>query len=426
MYFILFCFASALFIEAIGSYISIVGLSALFSSNPVIIALALSLDFGKLVAVSFLYKNWKKINIVMKSYMLVAAGILMIITSAGAAGYLSAEFQGAIANTKESDIRVSALKEEKIKLEQRKKEIDQQIANLPANSVRGRSKLINEFKEELSRTNERIVEIDKTLPEIEVAKIHADSHTGPILYVAKAFDTTVENAVKYVILLIIFVFDPLAVVLIIAGNFLIDQHKREKHEQEKEARKREEEERRRGYQIEMDEIRHQHELEEEKIEIEKLHTSAPDHVLATADDNKEIHSPSDSVNNAIDATSTTKATLEPESDLNLEMSSASADDLELPKKQRRTKKSTSVASKKKRGGNRNVEPEPSINTDEALDILIASSTPDVIKDEDAISEIPDAKTFDGINGEKADVDLNAWSASEPHPALKIYRTNFTQ
>ena len=271
MIFALLTFLSAFLIEGIGTYVSIVGLSALFSSNPVIIMLALALDFGKLITVSFLYKHWKSMNKIMKAYMLAAASILMIITSTGAAGYLSAEFQKAIVSTKEGDIRVAALKEEKTKLEARKKEIDSQIVNLPPNMVKGRQKLINEFKTEIAQVNTRITEIDKTLPEIEVEKAHADSHAGPILYVAKAFDTTVEEAVKYVILLIIFVFDPLAVVLIIGGNFLVDQNKREKKEREAENAAREEEDRQRRYQIEMDEIRHRHEIEEEKVEIEKLH-----------------------------------------------------------------------------------------------------------------------------------------------------------
>lgn len=287
MIFALLTFLSAFLIEGIGTYVSIVGLSALFSSNPVIIMLALALDFGKLITVSFLYKHWKSMNKIMKAYMLAAASILMIITSTGAAGYLSAEFQKAIVSTKEGDIRVAALKEEKTKLEARKKEIDSQIANLPPNMVKGRQKLINEFKTEIAQVNTRITEIDKTLPEIEVEKAHADSHAGPILYVAKAFDTTVEEAVKYVILLIIFVFDPLAVVLIIGGNFLVDQNKREKKEREAEIATREEEDRQRRYQIEMDEIRHRHEIEEEKVEIEKLHmTSQPikDEIVA-----EEIH-----------------------------------------------------------------------------------------------------------------------------------------
>ena len=223
-------FISAFLIESIGSYISIVGLSALFSTNPVIIALALSLDIAKIVTVSFLYKQWSNINRVMKGYMLAAAAILMIITSSGAAGYLSAEFQKAIMPTKESDVIVKTMTDEKVKLEARKIEIDKQIAQLPAESVKGRQRLAKQFDSEITRINSRLVEIDKTLPEIQLKQIDVNAHAGPILYVAEAFDTTVESAVKYVILLIIIVFDPLAVALIIAGNFLVDQSKREQNQ----------------------------------------------------------------------------------------------------------------------------------------------------------------------------------------------------
>ena len=228
MIFAILVFISAFLIESIGSYISIVGLSALFSTNPVIIALALSLDIAKIVTVSFLYKQWQNINRTMKIYMTVAAAILMVITSSGAAGYLSAEFQKAILPTKGSEIVVNSMTEEKGRLESRKVEIDKQIAQLPPENVKGRQKLQKQFAGELSHINSRIIEIDQELPKLQLQQVDVNAHAGPILYVAQAFNTTVESAVKYVILLIIFVFDPLAVALIIAGNFLVDQRKKEK------------------------------------------------------------------------------------------------------------------------------------------------------------------------------------------------------
>ena len=227
MLFATLVFISAFLIESIGSYISIVGLSALFSTNPVIITLALSLDIAKVITVSFLYKQWKNIPRTMKYYMTAAAAILMIITSSGAAGYLSAEFQKAIIPTKGSEIQVKAMTEEKTRLESRKVEIDKQISQLPPENVRGRQKLQKQFAGELDHINTRIVEIDQELPKLQMEQVDVNAHAGPILYIAQAFDTTVESAVKYVILLIIFVFDPLAVALIIAGNFLIDQKRKE-------------------------------------------------------------------------------------------------------------------------------------------------------------------------------------------------------
>ena len=231
MLFAFFVFLSAFLIESIGSYISIVGLSALFSTNPVIIALALSWDIAKVITVSFLYKQWGNISKSMKYYMTVAACILMVITSSGAAGYLSAEFQKAIIPTKGSEILVKSMSDEKTRLEARKIEIDKQISQLPPENVKGRQKLQKQFAPELDHINGRIIEIDQALPKLQMQQVDVNAHAGPILYIAQAFDTTVESAVKYVILLIIFVFDPLAVALIIAGNFLLDQKRKEEKDQ---------------------------------------------------------------------------------------------------------------------------------------------------------------------------------------------------
>jgi hypothetical protein len=229
-----FVFSSAFLIEIIGSYVSIIGLSALFSTNPTIIALAISLDIAKIVTVSFLYRHWKKINWFMKTYLLGAAVVLMVITSSGAAGYLSAEFQKAIIPSKESEILVSSMIEEKQKLEARKVEIDRQISQLPPNAVTGRQRLTAQFANELQHINARIVQIDTELPKLKIKQVDINAHAGPILYVAQAFNVSVEEAVKYVILLIIFVFDPLAIALMVAGNFLLEQKRESKKKNKKE------------------------------------------------------------------------------------------------------------------------------------------------------------------------------------------------
>lgn len=227
MFFTLLTFTSALFIEALSSLISVIGISALFGANPIIIALAISLDVGKIVTVSLLYTYWQELSKLMKAYALMAATVTMIITSAGAAGYLSGAFQTAIIGTKEGEIKVSVLKEQQAKYQERKKQIDDQIFNLPARtSVGQRLRLINGFKDEQKALDDKITAIDKELPDAQIKQISVEAKTGPILYVAKAFDIPVEQAVKYVIGLIIFVFDPLAIFLIVAGNFLWARQKK--------------------------------------------------------------------------------------------------------------------------------------------------------------------------------------------------------
>lgn len=234
MVFIFLTFLAAFLIEALGTVISVYGLSHLFGANMIIIALAVALDMGKLVVVSLTYSYWKKLNYVMRAYALVATIVTMTITSAGAAGYLAGEFQKAILGTQEGGIRVEMLKKEQVKLEERKRQIDDQLANVPEKySASQRIRLINQFKEEQLQVTTRLTQIDKELPELQIAQIGTEAKAGPILFISKAFEVPVETAVKWIILCIIFVFDPLAVFLIIAGNFLLEQRK---HQQQTEAK----------------------------------------------------------------------------------------------------------------------------------------------------------------------------------------------
>lgn len=235
--FAILTFLVAFSIEGLGTLVSVIGLSALFGANPIIIAFAIALDAGKLVVVSLLYKYWKKLNALMRSYALIAAMITMIITSAGAAGYLSGEFQKAMTGSAEGGVKVAALQKEQAKLEDRKKQIDRQIENIPEKyTARQRTTAIAQFKEEQQQVTKRLTEIDKELPELQTKQISVEAKAGPILAIAKSFNITPEEAVKWVILVIILVFDPLAVFLIVAGNFLYEKHREEKEEQKVDTR----------------------------------------------------------------------------------------------------------------------------------------------------------------------------------------------
>jgi hypothetical protein len=227
MFFILFTFFVAFLIEGLGTTVSVIGLSTLFGANLIIIALAVALDLGKIAVVSLLYTHWSNLGKIMRSYAFVASAVTMIITSAGASAYLSGEFQKAILGTQEIGLKVEVLKKQAAKYEDRKKQIDEQISNLPTKTtVNQRLRLMNGFKAEQKDLQDKIAALDKELPAMQVTQIGTEAKAGPIIYISKAFDIPVESAVKYVILMIIFVFDPLAVFLIIAGNFLLAERKR--------------------------------------------------------------------------------------------------------------------------------------------------------------------------------------------------------
>jgi hypothetical protein len=244
--FIILLLLTALLMEGIGSYISVVGLSALFSGDVVIILMAVILDIAKVASVSFLYQYWGEIKKTMKYYLTSAVMVLMLITSAGAFGYLSAAFQKAIQPNLEVTLRVDALTRQQEALEAEKRElselkasISKQIASVPTSETdSARRRLIASMKPEQDRANKRLEAVNAQLDDVRAKVLAAksenlekDVHAGPIVYVSKAFGVSMEDASKYIILIIVAVFDPLAIMLVLAANFLIKRRRDEVQEE---------------------------------------------------------------------------------------------------------------------------------------------------------------------------------------------------
>ena len=243
MTFTIIVFITAFLMEILGSYISVVGLSSL-SSDPIILLLAIVLDVSKIVAVSILYKYWDKLNLVTRAYLIPAVFVTVLITSAGAYGYLRETFQKAILPNTDIQLQLDqfiSLKnqlDDRLKLiVERKQQIDDQIANLPNSNVRGRKQLIIALNPEKNRLianeNTIIAEINSTsakITELKSQSAKSDNHIGgPVVAIAETFGIAKESAIKVVSGVITAIFDPLAIVLILCGNhilFLVSEKKR--------------------------------------------------------------------------------------------------------------------------------------------------------------------------------------------------------
>lgn len=238
----LITFITAILMEGIGSYMSVVGWNSILIGDWVVIALFVVLDLAKIVSISFLYQTWTEIKKTWRAYLVFAVVFLMVLTSAGSFGYLSSSFQQAIQPNKEITLQLQTaqsernlLLEEKKQLVDSKTKIEDQIAKLPNDSVGGRERLINKFREETRLINNKVAKLDKRADELNKIildsskdQLKKDTHIGPIVYFANAFDIPIEKVVSVAILSIIFVFDPLAMSLVLAGNFLISRHKKHK------------------------------------------------------------------------------------------------------------------------------------------------------------------------------------------------------
>lgn len=207
---------TAIALSAIAGFYSVIGLAQIFSGSfwPVVI-MGTSLEVAKLVTVSWLYNNWSSTIKVMRYYFMIAIVLLMLITSMGIFGFLSRAHI-------ESNIVVGAnsvqLKTLEVQEKIAKERLDYLLkrAGDPSTASRKIDKDIQQAQAELKKISEEKLPLLK-----EENKLTAE--IGPIKYIAemlydKEDPSFIDKAVRVVIFVIIFVFDPLAVLLLIAAN----------------------------------------------------------------------------------------------------------------------------------------------------------------------------------------------------------------
>jgi len=230
-YFIYWIGLSALLIAGSAAAFSVYGLAKLFSGAFLsVVVMAGSLELGKLVTASFLYRYWNMINWFQKVYMTIATIVLIFITSAGIFGYLSNAYQGATLEFEKQSTelltieeRIDQLEEDKVFL---KEELSIAVSELPDNYITAKRKLREDYNPQILQINNELLEYKKTRADLEIGLVSTGVDVGPAIYLARTFGTDIDTVVKFFIFILIFVFDPLAVMLVIAYNqALIDRQK---------------------------------------------------------------------------------------------------------------------------------------------------------------------------------------------------------
>lgn len=222
MIFALVMFLATLGLAGTAGYVSVMGFAGMFKSAFwIAFAFAASLEVGKLVAASFLYRYWTSVKLAMKTGMVASVIGLMIFTSAGLYGYLSSAYQeGSIGLNVTSD-RITLLEEERTRSIDRKNAIDKQISDLPIDFVSARQRLQTSFGPEQEQITNRIAAIDTELLELRKQTIQEEAHVGPIIFIANTFGIESNKAMGLFILMVVLIFDPLAVMMTLATNHVI-------------------------------------------------------------------------------------------------------------------------------------------------------------------------------------------------------------
>lgn len=235
----LLTFVTSLAIASVAAWYSIIGLTAIFSAAVIpIIIMGIVLEIGKLVAASWVYTYWNETGKLLRAYLVSAVFILMLITSMGIYGFLSKSHIDAGVGTNQTYVKVERL-DSRIQSEQRVVDrADKQLRTLDdaleryielgvvSKGLRKREEQEPERKLLQSTITKSQNKIDiyldeKSEYELEIRNFEVE--VGPLKYIAALIygddaKSMLDETVRYVILLLIFVFDPLAVLLLIAAN----------------------------------------------------------------------------------------------------------------------------------------------------------------------------------------------------------------
>ena len=232
---------SALLIAGSAAFFSVFGLSKLFAGAAFsVIIMAGSLEFGKIIGASFLYRYWNSIANWLKIYMTVGVVTLVFITSAGIFGYLSNAYQGATVQFEKQSTtllykeeRLEQLEEDKIYL---KSELEQSLSSLPDNYITAKRILREDYNPKVLSVNDAILNIKQEIGDLKVSLVETGVDVGPAIYLARAFGTDIDTVVKFFIFILIFVFDPMAVSLVIAYNRVLEDELKIKPKKKKETK----------------------------------------------------------------------------------------------------------------------------------------------------------------------------------------------
>ncbi len=240
---------TALGISAVAAYYSIVGLMAIFSASAISIAImGVVLEIGKLITASWLYHNWKRVPFLLKSYLTVAVVVLMFITSMGIFGYLSKAHidQGKgvaeiYLKVDRADGRIETERNNIVRYEKQLTNLDTALnryleLGAVSKGLQKREEQEPERKQLVTLINESQERIDDLLTERSEYQLQINSfevEIGPIKYISaliygdEALDY-IDTAVRAVILTLVFVFDPLAVLLLISANISFQDYNEQK------------------------------------------------------------------------------------------------------------------------------------------------------------------------------------------------------
>ena len=270
---------SAVSISFSAAFYSIFGIGKMFAgASTNVMVMAASLEFAKLVIASFLYRFWDDVNRVLRVYLTIACFVLIVITSAGIYGFLSSAYQETANKVENVDKNTAVISKKKEMIQRQLDQAEKQLElkstrqntlsdmrnrqqsnadnlisqNKSVSSVRSQmnqlskeSSLLDEdikvLQDTIASKTEQIGELDTEILNLSTNKDLA-AEVGPLKYIAKLTGKTLDEVVNWFIIALMLVFDPLAIALVIAANFIFSKLPGESEKKNEDPEKEEKEE----------------------------------------------------------------------------------------------------------------------------------------------------------------------------------------
>ena len=258
---------STLTLSISAAYYSVFGLSSLFAgAKTEVIIMASALEFSKLIVASYLHNNWNKINTLLKTYLTMGVLILMLITSAGIYGFLTSAYQKTAdqlgildKQTEVVELKKNRFQESLESYQLEKEQLNESISELSkglSNNViqykdketgeiitttsssnrRALESQLNDSKEQRNSMSIKIEALTDSITKLDLQILDMESNNevaaeiGPLRYLSKITGKSMDVIVNWFTLLIVFVFDPLAVAMVISINKYIGGNKEDEVE----------------------------------------------------------------------------------------------------------------------------------------------------------------------------------------------------
>jgi hypothetical protein len=259
---------TATFVALCAAFFSVTGISKLFAGATLgVLIMASALEFGKLVSISFLYQYWTEIPKLLKAYLTTASAVLMLITSVGIYGYLSAAYQATadqlaimdrqtdVINLKKERYQeqLSLFLQERERLSTSIEELSRGLANnvvqyrdaqtgqlITSTSAANRTALqqqLTSAADERTQLASRVEQLTDSIASLDLQALELSMNNdlaaeiGPLRFISNLTGWPIDQVVNIFALMIVFVFDPLAIALVISVNFLLKHRTLQKEEE---------------------------------------------------------------------------------------------------------------------------------------------------------------------------------------------------